>query len=162
MTHVLHLLRWDVRRFRLLLLLWLLLVAVNAVLEGTWPAIAVAMASRSTVGLTGNLLSLAEVLFSVVLITLVIQEHSLVGTTAFWMTRPIPSRALLASKLVLLGAAMVLAPVLAVIALMGAYNVPAGEIAAVAAQSAFFWTLWLAIVMAFAALTPNLAGSPSQ
>ena len=52
---------------------------------------AVAMAARQTVGITGNLLAVAEVLFSVVFIALVVQEHPLVGTTAFWMTRPMPA-----------------------------------------------------------------------
>ena len=52
---------------------------------------------------------------------------------------------------------MVLAPVLAEIVLMIVYDVPAGEIAAVAAQSALFWAFWLGIVMVFAALTPNMA-----
>ena len=157
MTLVLHLVRWDMRRFRLVLLLWLLLVSASALLEGAWPAIAIAMAARNTVGLTGNLLALAEILFGVALITLVVQEHPLVGTSAFWMTRPIPPRALLAAKLVLLSAAMVFAPVLAEVVLMIAYRVPAGAIAAVSAQSAMFWALWLGVVMVFAALTPNMA-----
>ena len=101
MTLVLHLIRWDIRRFQILLPLWLLLVAASAALEGAWPAMAVAMAARQTVGITGNLLAVAEVLFSVVFIALVVQEHPLVGTTAFWMTRPMPPRALLASKAIL-------------------------------------------------------------
>ncbi len=92
-----------------------------------------------------------------VLITLIVQEQPLVGTNAFWMTRPIPPRALLAAKVVLVSATMVLAPVLAEVVLMIVYDVPAGEIAAVAAQSAVFWALWGVIVMAFAALTPNMA-----
>ena len=157
MRLVLHLVRWDVRRFRILLALWLLLVGASAALDGAWPAIAVAMTARQTVGLAGNLLALAEVLFSVALITLVVQEHSLVGTTAFWMTRPIPPRTLLASKLVLLTAAIVLAPVLAEIVLMSVYRVPLTEIGAVAAESSVFWMLWLCAVAAFAAPTPNMA-----
>ena len=88
MTLILHLIRWDIRRFQILLPVWLLLVAASAALEGAWPAMAVAMAARQTVGITGNLLAVAEVLFSVVFIALVVQEHPLVGTTAFWMTRP--------------------------------------------------------------------------
>src|SRR5687767_9774164 len=89
MSHVLHLVRWDVRRFQFLLLVWVLLVAAGAVLEGAWPAIAVAMEARNTVGLAGNLLAVAEVLFSIALIAMVVQEHPLVGTTAFWMTSSI-------------------------------------------------------------------------
>jgi hypothetical protein len=157
MSLILHLVRWDVRRFRLLLLLWLLLVAATALLEGAWPSIAVGMAARNTVGLTGNLLALAELLFSVALITLVVQDHPLVGTSAFWMTRPIPPHALLEAKLVLLTGAIVLVPVLAETVLMIVYRVPAVGIAAVAAQSALFRAFWLGVVMVFAALTPNMA-----
>jgi len=157
MSLVLHLVRWDVRRFQVLLALWLLLVAATVLLEGAWPSIAVGMAARNTVGLAGNLLALADVLFGVALITLVVQDQPLVGTSAFWMTRPIPPRALLAAKLVLLTGAMVLVPVLAETMLMMAYRVPAREIAAVAAQSALFRAFWLGIVMVFAAFTPNMA-----
>ena len=158
MTLVLHLIRWDIRRFQILLPLWLLLVAASAALEGAWPAMAVAMAARQTVGITGNLLALAEVLFSVVFIALVVQEHPLVGTTAFWMTRPIPPRALLAiqgdsSRL----RPIVVAPVIAEVVLMIVYGVPAAQIATVATQSALFWALWLCVIMSLAALTPNLA-----
>jgi hypothetical protein len=157
MTLMLHLIRWDIRRFQILLPLWLLLVAASAALEGAWPAIAVAMAARQTVGITGNLLAVAEVLFSVVFIALVVQEHPLVGTTAFWMTRPMPPRALLGSKAILLGTAVVVAPVIAEVVLMIVYGVPAAQITTVATQSALFWALWLCVIMSLAALTPNLA-----
>lgn len=139
MNLVLHLVRWDLRRFQILLPLWLLLVAASAVLEGGWPALAVAMTARQTVGITGNLLAVAEVLFSIVLVALVVQEHPLVGTSAFWMTRPIPPRKLLAAKLILLGGAVIAAPVIAEIVLMVAYEVPAAQIAGVAAQTSVFW-----------------------
>lgn len=157
MNLILHLVRWDVRRFRLLLLLWVLVVAAGAVLTGAWPVAAVAVSARNTVGLAGGLLALTESLFSVALITLVIQEHPLVGTTAFWMTRPIPPLALLASKLVLLTGVMVVVPVLAEVLLMVAYGVPAANVAAVAAQSSMIWVFWLGIVTVFAALTANMA-----
>jgi hypothetical protein len=157
MKPMLHLIKWDVKRFRVLLAVWLLVVAASAALEGAWPGVAVAMAARQTVGITGNLLALAEVLFSIVFIALVVQEHPLVGTTAFWMTRPIPPRRLLAAKLIFLFAAVVLAPVIAEIILMILYTVPPREIAAVSLQTAMFWTLWLTIVMTFAALTANIA-----
>jgi hypothetical protein len=157
MSLVLHLVKWDVKRFQILLPLWLLLVVAGAALEGAWPGVAVAMAARQTVGITGNLLALAEVLFSVVFIALVVQEHPLVGTTAFWMTRPIPPRALLAAKLIVLFAAVVVAPVIAEIILMAVYKVPLREFADVALQTALFWTLWLSTVMTFAALTANIA-----
>lgn len=157
MSLVLHLVKWDVKRFQILLALWLFLVGASALVEGAWPGVAVAMAARQTVGITGNLLALAEVLFSIVFVVLVVQEHTLVGTTAFWMTRPIPPRALLAAKLIFLSAAVIVAPVVAEIVLMIVYDIPARQIAGVAAQTAMFWALWVSIVMAFAALTANMA-----
>jgi hypothetical protein len=157
MSLVLHLVKWDVKRFQVLLSLWLLIVAAGALLEGAWPGVAVAMAARQTVGITGNLLALAEVLFSIVLVVLVVQEHSLVGTTAFWMTRPISRRALLAAKLIFLTTAVIAAPVAAEVMLMIVYDVPARQIAGVAVQTMVFWALWISIVMAFAALTANVA-----
>jgi hypothetical protein len=157
MNLVLHLLRSDIRRFRILLSLWLLVVAASAVRDGAWPAMAIALEARQTIGLTGGLLSLIEVLFSMALIALVVQEHPLVGTNAFWMTRPIPWRALLGTKLILLTAVIVAAPVIAEIVVMIVYDVPASQMAAVAGQSLFFRTLWLALVMTVAAPTLNLA-----
>jgi hypothetical protein len=157
MNLVLHLVRWDVRRFRPHLAVWLLLVAGSAVLDGAWPVLALNATVRQTVGVAGNLVALAEVLFSIVLVALVVQEHPLVGTTAFWMTRPIPPRALLAEKLLVLGVAVIAAPVGAEIALMAAYGIRAEQIAAVAVQTALVWTLWLGFIMTLAALTQNLA-----
>ena len=157
MTHVLHLVRWDARRFQILLPLWLLLVVATAVLEGIWPGIAVAMEARQTMGVTGNLLAFAEVLVSIVFIVLVVQEHPVIGTTAFWMTRPIPAHTLLAAKVILLCATVVIAPAITEVVLMTAYDVPARQNALVAVQTAMYWTFWLSVVMVFAALTRNMA-----
>lgn len=157
MSMVRHLVEWDLRRFRLRLSVWLLLVAANALHDGLWPAMAVAMEAQRTVAVTGNLLGMIQLLFSMMLIAQIVHEHPLVGTTAFWMTRPIPPRALLAAKLILLTLAFVVLPAVAEIVLMIAYGVPAANMAAVAAQTLFFRTLWLCLVLAFAAPTLNLA-----
>jgi hypothetical protein len=157
MSLVLHLLRWDVRRFRILLPSWLVLVAASAALEGAWPALAVEVAARETAGIASNLIALAVVLLSVLLAALVVQEHPLAGTNAFWLTRPIPPWSLLAAKLILLSVTLIAAPVFADIVLMLVYRVPSAQIAAVAAQTAISWALWLGPIMMLAALTPNLA-----
>jgi hypothetical protein len=152
-----HLLRWDVRRFRVLLAVWVVLVVANAALEGVWPILAADLATRHTVGLIGNLVWLARLLLTFVLAALVVQAHPLVGSDAFWTTRPIPPGMLLASKLILLGAMMIAIPVAADVALMIVYHVPPNEIAAVAAQNGFSWTLWVVVIISAAALTPGLA-----
>jgi hypothetical protein len=157
MSMVLHLVKWDVRRFRILLSVWLLLVAANALHDGIWPAIAVAMEARQTVAVTGNLLGMIQLLFSLVLIAQIVHEHPVVGTTAFWMTRPIPRRALLTAKLILLTASIIVLPAVAELVLMIGYGVPPAAAAAVAGQTLFFQTLWLCLVLAFAAPTANMA-----
>jgi hypothetical protein len=72
------------------------------------------------------------------------------------MTRPIPPRTLLASKLVLLGVMTVVAPAFANAALMAGYGVPPALIGKVAVETALDQTFWLIVLMAAAALTANL------
>ena len=156
MSMVRHLLAWDVRRFRWMLAVWALLVCANAVHDGMWPSIAVAMEAQRTVAVTGNLLGMIQLLFSMVLIAQIVHEHPLVGTTAFWMTRPIPPRALLVAKLLLLTGVIVVLPAAAEIILMIVYGVPLSNVVAVAGQTLLFRTLWLCLVLAFAAPTPSM------
>jgi hypothetical protein len=152
-----HLVRWDVRRFGMVLFAWLLLVAATATLDGLWPALSVDPTTRYSTGLVASLLSLAEVLFSFVVVALVVHAHPAVGVKAFWTTRPIPPRTLLAAKLTLLAVAMIAAPVVADVFLMAAYRVQPADIAAVSAQSALFWAFLVVVIMVGAVLTPNLA-----
>ena len=77
MKHVLHLVRWDMRRFRILLLLWLLLVVASGAARGRMarhrrrhggaaiPSALLEICSRSR-----------KCLISVVLITLILTRSS--------------------------------------------------------------------------------------
>jgi hypothetical protein len=151
-----HLLAADVRRHRLLLGAWLLVVAATAAVDGALPFVSARGLGRTADVLAG-LLSMTRLLLNLVLIPAVVQTHPLVGSDAFWMTRPIPPGTLLASKLVLLGLATVVAPTLAEVVVMGVYAVPAAQIARVAAQSALYHALWTALLMTAAAVTSSLA-----
>jgi hypothetical protein len=154
---ILHLLYADLRRFRLMIGLWLAVSAASAAIEGVRPMFASDVFSMNAIGVAGDLIWLAKVLFGFVLIPLVVQTHPLVGSDAFWMTRPIPPRALMASKLALLTAAIVVVPVACEMALMIAYRVPPQRMAAVALQTTLWQALYVTVVMALAALTRNLA-----
>jgi hypothetical protein len=157
MTHLAHLVRWDIRRFWWLLAVWILLVVVTATLDALWPTLAVERGTRELAGLIGNLLSLAEVLFSVALIAQIVHAHPLVGTTAFWMTRPVVATTVMTSKFVVLGGAMIVMPVLVDAIVMGIYQVPWIDILGISAQTAMLWVMWIVAMMTLAALTPNLA-----
>jgi hypothetical protein len=154
MNQIPHLIAADIRRFRLLIIGMVLLMVSVAVLEGVRPVVGTAVAS---VELVRSLLSVASNVLALVLVALVIHADALVGSDAFWMTRPINPWALLASKALLLGAVMIAVPVLCEAGLLAVYGVPAGPVARIAAQTAIFDALWLAAAMSIAALTTNLA-----
>jgi hypothetical protein len=133
-----------------------MLVAANAAIRATWPTFAAHRITREVVGTAGNLLLIAQILLSVLMIAQVVQADSAVGTKAFWMTRPIPPGVLLRAKLTLLATAMI-APIVGGEAIvMAIYQVTLPDMLGVLAQTALFWSVWIALITAGAALTPNL------
>lgn len=157
MKHVAHLLSADIRRFRVLLAVWVLIQIVDTVFKGVRPALGLDSRLLVTLDLLAALLYLIQWLGLIVLVPLVVQTHPLVGSDAFWMTRPIPWRSLVASKLVLLGTTFVAVPALCELALMQASRVPPATIPFVTLQTILFHSFWLLLVMALAATTRNLA-----
>jgi hypothetical protein len=157
MKHLLHLVRADVRRFRILLALWVLVVFAETVSRAVRPT----LAGEAQLSMVLNLL--AAVLFTtrwlgmVLIVALVVQTHPLVGSNAFWMTRPISWRLLLASKLLLLVTTLVAVPTVAELVLMIACRVPITEALPIALQLILFQCLWLFIFMALSSVTKNLA-----
>jgi hypothetical protein len=103
-----------------------------------------------------RLIQLADALLALALVPLVVQAHPAVGSDAFWMTRPIRQGSLLRSKLLLLAVALVGVPVAFEAMLMLAFDVPDGTTARAVAQMILLRTVGLGIVMAIAALTPNV------
>jgi hypothetical protein len=137
--------------------LWLAVGAVSTTLEGVGPMFATDALGANPIGAAGDLVWLAKVLVGFLLIPLIVQTHPLVGSDAFWMTRPIPVRTLLASKLVVLAVLIIVVPVACEVAMMTAYKVPPQTVAAVAVQTALWQAGYLCVVMAMAALTRSLA-----
>ena len=137
--------------------LWLAVSAASTALDGIRPMFGAETFGMNGLDVAGDLVGLAKVLFGFVLIPLVVQTHPLVGSDAFWMTRPIPPRTLLASKLILLAALIVVVPAACEVALMIAYKIPPQKMAAVAVQTTLWQTMYLSVVMVLAALTRNLA-----
>ena len=157
MTLLWHLLAADLRRHRMALVGWQIVIGATSTLEAISPLLGADDAVRASTGLLRNLLWLTELLFTALLVPMVIQTHSLVGSNAFWMTRPIRPHLLMASKAILLLGAMVGVPVVARIAVMALYHVPAGDILAVSVDSTLYRTLWLTAVAVIASLTPSVA-----
>ena len=126
MTRLLaHLLAADLRRHRVLVAFWLLVAASTA--NPGWRAAALAIdpALRGWLHCSEACYGWRNCCCGSSCVGAVVQTHPLVGSDAFWTTRPIPPRSLLASKLALLGVATVVAPAFARAVLMAAYGVPA-------------------------------------
>jgi hypothetical protein len=157
MKHVWHLVGADVRRFRLLLAVWVILQIADTVFRGIRPGLVGDPRLGMAVELVAAVLFLLRWLGLIVIVPLVVQTHPLVGSDAFWMTRPIPWRALLASKVVLLATMFVAVAALCEFVLMLVSRVPVWEIVLVTLQTILFQSLWLFIVMALATTTRNLA-----
>ena len=158
MRFVGHCLAADVRRFWPLIAGWLFVVLGAAAIDGVRPTLAGDPRLVNVIGIAGTLLWLTELLLFFVLIALVVQAHPLVGSDAFWMTRPIPPSTLLLSKLTLFTVSIVVAPVIVEIVLMTLYHVPAKQAAFVAADMALTQAALLILLMVGAALTRNAPG----
>jgi hypothetical protein len=152
-----HLVRADVRRFRLLLAAWVLIEVLSTIFTGVRPLLADDRRMLTAVELLGTVLFLTRWLGMIFIVPLVVQTHPLVGSDAFWMTRPITPRGLFTSKVLLLGTTFIAVPALCAGVLTAVCRFPMAEVVLVALQTILLQSLWLAIVMALSAVTRNLA-----
>lgn len=149
-----HLLATDLRQFRWVLGAWMLVVALTAAVYAIPSPSDFDLAGASPIAAARGLFSLTQALLLLVIAPLVMQAHPAVGNDAFWMTRPLPPRTLVASKLGLLGG-VTLIPIAATAALMTAYQVSARHIAFVSLETAALCALLVLVLMVFAAWTPD-------
>jgi hypothetical protein len=157
MSTLQHLVRADARRFLILIAVWIVVVAAAAVLAGVDPFVARNTELRPVFGLGTLLTSLAGFALVVTLIALVVQQHPLVGSDAWWMTRPVAPRTLLGSRMVLIGLLVVVVPAICDAVLMAFYRVPVGQMARVTLEWALLRGVGMLLVMAAAALTKTFA-----
>ena len=157
MTLLRHLVAADLRRFGWLIAAWVTLVAAGVVVYAWLPLVAGSQRTSEALRMTSGVLWLAEQVYRLVIIALIVHAHPAVGSTAFWMTRPIPPRLLLASKALLIGAVTVGAPVVADLALALKYSVPAADMLMSALQTALVNGLWVAVCFTIAVVTRSFA-----
>ena len=157
MKLALHLIRADIWHFRFVLIGWVVVALGLVFVDGARPYVAVDPRLREAAAVAGSLFWFAQVLLLFALVSLVIHAHPTVGTTAFWMTRPIAPGLLLAAKLVLLATTLVIVPAMADAVLLATYRVPTDIAAGVVSQRAGIQLLIMLLLIVAAALTPNLA-----
>ncbi len=151
----------DARLLWWLAAAWLLLVALFQVLMFR---MAFVPSDLRLVDPVARALAAARSLIQAVIVALfavlavgVVQADPAIGTTAFWFTRPISVRLLLAAKFLFTGVLLVLVPIAAdVVALLAAGLRPGDALATIPA-SLLVQLAWLLPVMALAAVTLNIA-----
>lgn len=158
MKDVAHLARTDLRRFRLLWSIWVLIQVADAFFRATSPALSADLRFGSAINMLGDVLFGVRWLGMIVIVPLVLQEHPPIGSTAFWLTRPISWHVMLGAKLLVLGTMLVALPAVSELLLMLASRVPIVEALPVLLQTILFQALWLFAIMTLASTTSNLAG----
>lgn len=155
LRRVSHLVAYDFRSLRRPLVVWgLVLVCESAVLLLGPDRLGADVNVRFSYATAVLVVRFA---LTAVLAALLVQSDALVGTTAFWRTRPIPRWALLASKLSSAFVLLVASPGLLVLGVLLVLGLPAPDAmrgaTAVAGEQAFFLTL----AFVGASVTANLA-----
>ncbi|MFO7692384.1 MAG: hypothetical protein R6V57_04800 [Vicinamibacterales bacterium] len=98
MSVISHLVWHDIRALRLPLIAWVILLLAQAAVMAFGPGFIDPEEPRTAIRTFAGFLAGARLAFTVLLTVLLIQRDSPVGTTAFWLTRPIRPAAMAASK----------------------------------------------------------------
>jgi hypothetical protein len=151
-----HLIKADLRRAAPLLAAWVVVVTATTVIEGVQPTLP-SIRAQQTLSIISSLVWLARILLVVLIVPVVVQLHPLVGSDAFWLTRPIPRVTLLMAKVALLWPFVALVPTLAQAVLMIAYGITPGTIALVSASTALNHTILFVLLLVASAFTASLA-----
>ena len=153
-----HQFRKDCFRLWVPITLWLLLVLLRATL--ITPGIAepgedafLQMMFR----ILTTLVPLLQTILLLVMVPLLIQEEPLVGTTAFWFTRPIDGRMLFKSKMLFGVAVFILPPLLTEIAILGIHGASPMQLALAVPEILLEDGKFLAYVVILSALTQTFA-----
>lgn len=120
MSLILHLVRKDFRRVRVMLGIWCPILILSVVLDakidlfldGRGPAQEVGTPSSAELDLAvfvfvGLLVVFLDLLMRAAIVSKLVHDDATVGSTAFWLSRPISGRTLLASKAILLALSMI-------------------------------------------------------
>ena len=114
----------DFIRLKWLFVVWLLLIMAQAALGiGGMNIAAELLEFQMVLPLLTKLMGFLQGMMIMVMIPLIIQEDSLVGTTAFWFTRPISRKGLLTTKACFIFLLLIVLPVVTEIFVLAANKV---------------------------------------
>ena len=159
MNLTLHLVAWDLRYLRPYLGLWLGLVILQAGLVGYAPQFSlVEMGHVFSLSSLAWLVAVLKICLLAVLVARLVHKDSTIGSTAFWLSRPVSGARLLAGKSLFLLAAFVMPTLLVEVGLLFVCGVTPYDTFRSIPQILFLTVLALVLLMMLAAVTTSLAG----
>ena len=157
MNSILHILRKDFRHVRLLLGVWFLLTLLTTGVGVQFLNSLGSGGYDGDYGLAFLVLIVVETMVLATLISRLVHDDSIVGSTAFWLSRPISKGTLLASKMLFVGLALVLPQKL--VFLYATNHLTAGDYLPPGyseQQIVLYYTPLAVYLLLAAALTPSL------
>ena len=118
MSLIFHIIKKDIRRLKWFLLGYSLLVVIASSFNLRYLLTSDNLILSMQLPMLSYLISFLSGLVGIVLVPLLVQEDSLVGTTSFWLTRPIRKMDLLKAKMLFLVSFLVLYPLMLEITVM--------------------------------------------
>jgi len=158
MNIITHVFKKDVIRLKYLMLVWLLLIIVQLALGIFGQKLAAEVFELQIfLPLLMKLTGFLQGLMMIVVIPLIIQDDSVVGTTAFWYTRPILRKGLLLSKSLAILTVLVLPLLAAELFVLGANGASGYHLALAVPEVIIEKLAFITPFVILAAVTPKLS-----
>ncbi|MEE9368520.1 MAG: hypothetical protein V3V05_06605 [Pontiella sp.] len=154
MSLVKHIFKKDLRRLRVFLYFWLPVTLLSAIASSIQPP-ADDFALQATLQVGAMLASILQFIMMALMVPLLMQSEPLVGTTAFWLTRPLDKGDVMKAKLLFAGIVLVLTPVLIQLIMLIANQIPLAYVAPAILDHVISYTGTLLLLMAIASITRN-------
>ncbi len=155
MNLILHIVRKDFRHLRFYLAGWFALVILRAAVIGYGP-LDPSIWNFSSFKYYEVLAWFPQICLLAIMIARLVQDDSLVGSTAFWLDRPITGRQLLLGKLSFLGLAVILPLFIVELLLLGFHGVTLPDVFRSIPQILAYELLLISVLLMLAAVTRKL------
>ena len=155
MNKVLHVVRKDFRHLRFYLAGWLTLVILRAAVIGYGP-LDPSIWNFSSFNYYEILAWFPQICLLAIMVARLVQGDSLVGSTAFWLGRPVTGRQLLLSKLSFLGFTVMLPLLVVELLLLGFHGVTLYDVFRSIPQILAFELFLISVLLMLAAVTRKL------
>jgi len=158
MNLTLHLVACDLRYLRHYLGLWLGLVVLQAVLVGYAPHLPLVDRTQFfSLSSLAWLLAVLNICLLAVIVVQLVQKDCVVGSTAFWLSRPVSRARLLAGKVLFLALAIILPSLLVEVGLLHFSGVTPHDTLRSVPQILFLTVVAVALLTMLAAVPTSLA-----